>query len=285
MLAGGAIEALSFLTSWWAGHGLITDPGSLRFVSLAAWLSLWLAPLPWPLVLVAPLVLFPDGRARSQRWQWFLVVVSAVVATLVIATAILAVPAAIDHPVELLDTAVRGRAASEWAIRLSSAARTVGFVAAIVALGGVLWARRRTVGLLATSAHHGPRRGARPSHRADRRRPSVGSVGPALRDSSPAVRPVNAGDSGRDHAGCGALPPVRPRRPGQSIGARPARRRPARRALRRGAGRIGGRPRRSDGHLDAERARRWRGRDRDRTGRHVGDPCDSAGGSDAAPTR
>ncbi len=147
MLAGGAIEAWSFLTAWWAGHGLVTDPGSLRFVSLAAWLSLWLAPLPWPLVLVAPLVLFPDGRARSRRWQWFLVVVAAVVGALVLATAILAVPAAFDRPIELLDTPDRGSAAPEWAIALSSTARTVGLVASLVALGGVLWARRRTVGL------------------------------------------------------------------------------------------------------------------------------------------
>ena len=132
MLAGGAIEGLSFLASWWAGHGLATDPGSLRLVSVAAVLSLGLSPLPWPLVLVAPLVLFPDGRARTPRWRWFLVVVSTVVGLLAIAAATVAIPVAIDRPLELLDLpGTPGTGVTEWAIRLALAARLVGFGAAI----------------------------------------------------------------------------------------------------------------------------------------------------------
>src|SRR3712207_4642467 len=76
MLTGGAVVAWAFLTSWWAGHALLTDPGSMRLASPAAWLSLWLAPLPWPLVLVAPLVSLPEGRPRSVAWRRFLVTVS-----------------------------------------------------------------------------------------------------------------------------------------------------------------------------------------------------------------
>ena len=73
MLAAGSIQARgSFWASWWAGHSLLTDPGSLRRESVAAWLTVSLSPLPWPLVLVAPLVLFPNGRGRTRRWRWFL---------------------------------------------------------------------------------------------------------------------------------------------------------------------------------------------------------------------
>ena len=148
MLAAGSILGWSFLASWWAGHSLLTDPGSLRLGSVAAWLTVSLSPLPWPLALVAPLVLFPNGRARTRRWRWFLIVVSSLVGLLALATAIVALPVAIDRPVELLDVpGIPGTGAAQWAIGMASAARLVGFGAAIVALGGVLVAARRTTGL------------------------------------------------------------------------------------------------------------------------------------------
>jgi signal transduction histidine kinase len=148
LLAGGAIHGLSFFAAWWAGHGLATDPGSLRLVSVAASSSLWLSSLPWPLVLVAPLVLFPDGRARTHRWRRFLVAVSVVVGVLAIATAIASVPIAIDRPIELLDLPDQPQTGlTAWVVGLASAARLVGFGAAIVALGGVLVAARHSIGL------------------------------------------------------------------------------------------------------------------------------------------
>ena len=148
LLAGGAVQAWSLLTSWWALQGLVGDPGSLPLTGLAAWLAVWLAPLPWVLVLVAPLVLFPDGTARSPRWQLFLFAVAAVVGALVIATAIVALPVAVDDPLQLVDLPDISRGSTaELAIDLRAAARWVGFASTIVALGGVLLAWRQADGL------------------------------------------------------------------------------------------------------------------------------------------
>jgi signal transduction histidine kinase len=148
LLAGGAVQAWSFLATWWVLQGLVGEPGSLPLAGLAAWLSVWLSPLPWPLVLVAPLVLFPNGRARSPRWRRFLVVISAVIGALVAFAAIVALPVAVDSPIELvdLDSVARGTAA-QTAINLRASARWIGFSATIVALSGVLYAWRRTSGL------------------------------------------------------------------------------------------------------------------------------------------
>jgi two-component system, NarL family, sensor kinase len=148
LLGGGAVQAWSFLASWWALQGLVGDPGSLPLVGPAAWLSLWMSPLPWPLVLVAPLVLFPDGRARSRRWRWFLVAVCAAVGALVVATAVVAFPVAVDRPIELVDIAGDSEStAAELALDLRALARWVAFGATIVALCGVAVAWRRSHGL------------------------------------------------------------------------------------------------------------------------------------------
>ena len=148
LLAGGAVQAWSLLASWWALQGLVGDPGSLPLTGLAAWLAVWLAPLPWVLVLAAPLVLFPDGTPRSAAWQRFLFAVASVVGTLVVATAIVALPVAVDDPLQLVDLPdiPRGSTA-ELAIGLRATARWVGFGATIVALGGVVMAWRRANGI------------------------------------------------------------------------------------------------------------------------------------------
>ncbi len=132
LLAGGAVQAWSLLASWWALQGLVGDPGSLPLTGLAAWLAVWLAPLPWVLVLAAPLVLFPDGTPRSAAWQRFLFAVATVVGTLVVATAIVALPVAVDDPLQLVDLpGIPRGSTAELAIGLRATARWVGFGATI----------------------------------------------------------------------------------------------------------------------------------------------------------
>ena len=86
-LAGGTVGAAAFLASWWSFESLLRDPGSLPGGPVAAWLAVWLSPLSWPLVLVAPLVLFPTGRVRTRRWFWFMTVTGATIGILVVVAA------------------------------------------------------------------------------------------------------------------------------------------------------------------------------------------------------
>ena len=139
LLAGGAVQAWSLLASWWALQGLVGDPGSLPLTGLAAWLAVWLAPLPWVLVLVCPARAVPRRNGPVRRaGNGSSFVVAAVVGTLVVATAIVALPVAVDDPLQLVDLPdiPRGSTA-ELAIGLRATARWVGFGATIVALGGV----------------------------------------------------------------------------------------------------------------------------------------------------
>ena len=125
----------------------LTDPGSLRLGPLAAWLTVSLSPLPWPLVLVAPLVLFPNGRARSPAL--------AMVPHRRVGAGRRARARHRDRrpsgrhrrPVELLDVpGIPGTERPSWRSAWL-AAPLVGFGAAIVALGGVLVAWRQADGL------------------------------------------------------------------------------------------------------------------------------------------
>ena len=59
------------LAAGYARHALFVDPGSLPGATWAAWASHWLSPLS-PLLLVAALLLFPDGRLPTPRWRWVL---------------------------------------------------------------------------------------------------------------------------------------------------------------------------------------------------------------------
>jgi signal transduction histidine kinase len=142
-LAGGSVGTATFLATWWAAQTLVHDPGSLPGGPLAAWLALWLSALPWPLVLVAPLVLFPTGRVRTRRWFWFATVFGAIIGTLTVVAAIVSLPVAARHAVELLDTPGNaGGPAAEFAIGLPAIARLITFVAALIAMIGLVVARK-----------------------------------------------------------------------------------------------------------------------------------------------
>ena len=133
-LVGGTLGVAAFLASWWSFQSLIRDPGSVPGGPVAAWLAVWLSPLPWPLVLVAPLVLFPTGRVRTRRWFWFMIVIGATIGTLVIVAAAVSLPVAARHAVELIDApghAATGTAG--FAIGLAAIARLVAFVATLIA--------------------------------------------------------------------------------------------------------------------------------------------------------
>jgi len=143
LLIGGAIQAWSLLATWWAW---VSERESWPLGGFAAWVSVWLSPLQWPLLLVGPLVLFPAGRVRSPGWRPFLLVVAAIVGALALTTATVAAPVAVNEPTELLSGHARGDVA-ELALGLRTTARVVGAVATAVALGGVALAWQRSEGL------------------------------------------------------------------------------------------------------------------------------------------
>ena len=141
-LAGGSVGTATFLATWWASETVVNDPGSLPGGPFAAWLSLWLSALPWALVLVAPLVLFPTGHARTRRWFWFATVFGAIIGTLTAVAAIVSIPVAARRAVELLDDpGIAESAAAEFAIGLPAIARLISFVATLIALIGLAIAR------------------------------------------------------------------------------------------------------------------------------------------------
>jgi two-component system, NarL family, sensor kinase len=145
LLGGGTIGVAAFLTSWWAFQSLVHDPGSLPGGAVAAWLSVWLSALPWPLVLVAPLVFFPTGRLRSQRWRWFAVVIFAVIGVLLLVAAVLAAPVATRRAVELVES-TGNEPAADAAMGLQAIARLIAFAATVIGLVGLAVARRRATG-------------------------------------------------------------------------------------------------------------------------------------------
>ncbi len=145
LLGGGTVGVVAFLASWWAFQSMLHDPGSLPGGAAAAWLSVWMSALPWPLVLVAPLVLFPSGRPRSRRWRWFAVVIFAVIAALSLVAAVLAAPVATRQAAELVDpTGAEG--AAEAALGMQAIARMIAFVATVISLVGLAVGRRRATG-------------------------------------------------------------------------------------------------------------------------------------------
>ena len=145
LLGGGTVGVAAFLASWWAFQSMLHDPGSLPGGAAAAWLSVWMSALPWPLVLVAPLVLFPSGRPRSRRWRWFAVVIFAAIAALSLVAAVLAAPVATRQAAELVDP-TGAESAAEAALGMQAIARMIAFVATVISLVGLAVARRRATG-------------------------------------------------------------------------------------------------------------------------------------------
>lgn len=145
LLSGGAIGVAAFLCSWWAFQSLVHDPGSLPGGAVAAWLSVWLSALPWPLVLVAPLVLFPTGRPRSRRWRRFAGVIFTAIGALSIIAAVLAAPVAARRAVELVDS-TGDEPAADAAKELQAIARLIAFAATVIGLVGLAVSRRRATG-------------------------------------------------------------------------------------------------------------------------------------------
>lgn len=147
MLAGGMLSAATFLTAWWSYQTLVNNPGSLPFGKFSVWLTLWLSPLQWLLLFVAPLVLFPNGVPRSRRWRIFLIAIGFAIIALVIASAILAIPIAIRNPSELLDVpGIKASGPAERAIGLQAVGRLLGFLGAFTSIIGLIFARRKSVG-------------------------------------------------------------------------------------------------------------------------------------------
>ncbi len=145
LLGGGAVGVAAFFTEWWAFQALVRDPGSLPGAALAAWLSVWLSALPWPLVLVAPLVLFPTGRPRSRRWHWFAVVTFTAIGALVIIAAVLAAPVAARRAAALVE-ATGNDSGADAALGMQAFARMIAFLATVIGLVGLAVARRRATG-------------------------------------------------------------------------------------------------------------------------------------------
>jgi signal transduction histidine kinase len=144
----GLLAASGFAANWWAGQTLVRDPGALPGGAAAAWIALWVAPLVVWFGFAWPLVLFPSGRARSQRWWWFGLLAATVVACCTIVAAVCGACAWATEPaIELLD--IPAAPPSGWA-RVATTAATAGVVAAwitvAIALGGVALASRRARG-------------------------------------------------------------------------------------------------------------------------------------------
>ncbi len=144
LLAGGTVGVTAFLASWWSFLSLIHDPGSLPGGPVAAWLAVWLSALPWTLVLVAPLVLFPTGHTRSRRWFWFGTAIGVIIGTLVTVAAVVSLPVAARNAAELIDApGIAQAGAADFALGLQAIARLVAFVATVVGLVGLVVARHR----------------------------------------------------------------------------------------------------------------------------------------------
>jgi signal transduction histidine kinase len=144
----GLLAAIGFAANWWAGQALVREPGSLPGGALAAWIAVWIYPLAVWFGFAWPLILFPQGRARSARWRWFGAASAAVVFAATLTAAVTGALAAVgDPPVELLDSDVASP--TGWA-QVAVASATVGSVAAWatagVALIGIALASRRARG-------------------------------------------------------------------------------------------------------------------------------------------
>ena len=74
----GLLAGVVHLSSAYAVYALLAEPGSLPGGEVAAWMRSW-DWVPYLGLFVFLFVLFPDGRAQSNRWRWFARLVGVVV--------------------------------------------------------------------------------------------------------------------------------------------------------------------------------------------------------------
>src|SRR3990172_3923777 len=67
--AGALLLALSDFAEQYAVYALVTRPGALPGGVMMAWIRLWASTLSFSLMFTFTLLLFPNGRLLSQRWQ------------------------------------------------------------------------------------------------------------------------------------------------------------------------------------------------------------------------
>ena len=85
------LEGVYELSAGYARHALFADPGGLAGGTWAAWVQHWVSPLS-PLLLVAALLLFPEGRPPSPRWRWVLWLCGPILVLLVLEYALAPTP-------------------------------------------------------------------------------------------------------------------------------------------------------------------------------------------------
>ena len=109
------------------GRSSSPEPDSLPVVGFAAWLSVWLSPLPWPLVLVAPAGAVSRRPRAITALALVPVVVAAAVGALAVTTAIVATPVAARTSPNLVEAGVArsGRRAGDRPGRRSPDGRPV----------------------------------------------------------------------------------------------------------------------------------------------------------------
>lgn len=88
MCATGLVMVVGNLAGAYALRGLVASPGSLPGALVMAWLQSWLPFVWFPALVIALLVLFPDGRPPSRRW-WLVVGIAIFASLQQIATAVL----------------------------------------------------------------------------------------------------------------------------------------------------------------------------------------------------
>ena len=67
-LVVGLSQAVEALCGQWARYGLVTNPGSLLLADVASWVGIWVW-VPGNTLMLVLVLLFPDGRLPSRRWQ------------------------------------------------------------------------------------------------------------------------------------------------------------------------------------------------------------------------
>ena len=144
---GGLVASVSYVASWWAADAIGHGTGVGTAGAFAAWLAVWTPPLPIVMVLTMPLVLMPDGAPRSRRWARFGWVTMGVVGLTSIGSAILAAGVASQGAAELVNgSGVSRSTRADGALGLSALAWLVASIATLVAVIGIVVARRGATG-------------------------------------------------------------------------------------------------------------------------------------------